>query len=263
MRRDLSLVLTYHAIREGPPPLCTAPARLARQLERLLEAGFAPTPLASLARGCEGATPGPRFAVSFDDGYRDFLDAALPVLEGLGVSSTLFVVAGEERCDLAGGAGGPLVRLDELADLAGRGVCVGSHGLGHVRLTDLDDDTLEAELRGSRRALERWSGTAVELFAYPFGAFDERVRAAAARHYAAAFTTQLAPVPARPDLHGVPRVDAYYLDSPLLAYLLDRGRPEPYLHARRWLRRVRGNEPRRPIPRRRAATRVGEVVCPP
>ena len=32
--------------------------------------------------------------VTFDDGYEDFLDAAVPTLEKLGFSATVFVVAG-------------------------------------------------------------------------------------------------------------------------------------------------------------------------
>jgi peptidoglycan/xylan/chitin deacetylase (PgdA/CDA1 family) len=32
--------------------------------------------------------------MTFDDGYEDFLDAAVPTLEKLGFSATVFVVAG-------------------------------------------------------------------------------------------------------------------------------------------------------------------------
>ncbi len=253
MSRAPALVLTYHAIGEGPAPLYTPPHRLERQIDLLLESGFEPLALTSIlgSDGDKAARPlGPRFAVTFDDGYVDFLEQALAVLESRGIPATLFAVAGEDRGPPYGGIAEPLLSFDELAEVARRGIAIGAHGLSHVRLTNLEAGALERELLGARDRLEACTGNRPDLLAYPFGAFDGRVREAAARHFRAAFTTQLAAVPPAVDAWAIPRVDACYLDSPMLRYLIGRARPELYLYVRRWLRRVRGSEPRRPIPMR-------------
>lgn len=250
MSRNPTLVVTYHAIRVGPPPLCVAPDRFARDLELFLEAGFEPHPLASVLRPDATPPARPRFCLTFDDGYRDFLEHALPALEARGLPATVFAIASDDRTGVLGGAAGALLGFDELAELARRGVAVGAHGLSHVPLTGLDAGDLERELLDAREKLEARTGAPVDLLAYPFGAFDARVRAAtAAAGFRSACTTQLAPVSAGCEPLAIPRLDAYYLRSATLRALIARGRPEPYLHVRRWLRRARGSEPRRRVPR--------------
>jgi peptidoglycan/xylan/chitin deacetylase (PgdA/CDA1 family) len=246
------LILTYHSISDGPPPLCTTADRFAEQLDFLLGAGLEPVALRdALERHASGeAPPADRFALTFDDGYRDFSRTALPLLEARSLPVTLFAVVTEERERLAGGTEAPLLELGELRELAQRGVELGAHGVAHTDLTALDDDALERELALGRQRLAELAGAPVEALAYPFGRFDERVRRAAARHFRFGVTTQLARVSASADPLALPRVDAYYLDSTLLRSGLSRGGGEAYLWARRWLRRIRGSEPRRPLPGR-------------
>jgi peptidoglycan/xylan/chitin deacetylase (PgdA/CDA1 family) len=93
---DRALIVTYHAICEGPPPLCQAPEALDEQLELLAAAGFRATPLVDVL--VDGQPLPPRaFALTFDDAYRDFADAALPILERRGVPATLFATASQQR----------------------------------------------------------------------------------------------------------------------------------------------------------------------
>ncbi len=251
MSRSLAAILAYHSISDGPPPLCVSPARFEAQLELLARAGFEALPL---ARMLDGRRLPPRcFALTFDDAYLDFAEAALPVLERRGLPVTLFATASPACERLAGGLDAPLLDLGALGDLAGRGVEIGAHSLGHRDLTSLDDAALEHELGECRRVLERATGRAVEHFAYPYGYFDARVRAAVSRHYRSACTTRLAAMPPHPDPFALPRVDAHYLRSPLLRFLVARGVPQPYLYLRRWLRVARGTE-------RRAVVAGGSAV---
>jgi len=68
---------------------------------------------------------------------------------------------------------------DALRQLATEGVAIAAHSENHPILTTLPDDELHEELRSSRAAVEREIGIDVPCFAYPSGAHDARVVAAA------------------------------------------------------------------------------------
>jgi peptidoglycan/xylan/chitin deacetylase (PgdA/CDA1 family) len=80
---------------------------------------------------------------------------------------------------------------DELAKLARAGHELGSHSATHaILLRDCAPD-LEAEVAGSRRALEAKLGLPVRSFCYPSGLYDDDARAAvAAAGYENAVTTR-------------------------------------------------------------------------
>jgi peptidoglycan/xylan/chitin deacetylase (PgdA/CDA1 family) len=65
------------------------------------------------------------------------------------------------------------LRPSEWSALVSLGMRVGAHSVSHPRLTQVDDDTLRAEVRGSVDAVGRLGGPVG--FAYPDGAYDQRV----------------------------------------------------------------------------------------
>jgi peptidoglycan/xylan/chitin deacetylase (PgdA/CDA1 family) len=223
--------------------------RFEAQLDLLVRAGFEAVSFDSIVAALEAGRelPDAVFALTFDDAYRDFADCVLPILERRGLPPMLFATTSPDRDAPPGGFVAPLLEREEFAALAERGVEIGAHSVHHSDLTALDDADLEQELLECRSVLEHWSGRPVKHFAYPFGYFDARVRAAVAKQYRSACTTQLAAVPAKADPYAIPRLDAYYLRSRPLRWLLAKGRPEPYLRVRRWLRLLRGTERRRRV----------------
>ncbi len=255
------LVLTYHSISDGPAPLCVSSERFADQLDFLVGIGLEAISLGELRARMqrEGRPPGNCFAITFDDGYRDFRENALPVLEARKLPATLFSLPPRDSARVAqsghapytvpGGTQDPVLGPDELRDVVARGVEIGGHSVSHCDLTQLDDEAIERELQESCEILESFSGRAIESFAYPFGSFDARLRSAAGRYFRSAYTTQLAAIPVDADVLAMPRIDAFYLDSPTLRRAIEAGHPEPYLTARRWLRCLRGSEPRRALAR--------------
>ena len=117
----------------------------------------------------------PRLAVTFDDGYRDVLTKAAPLLVEKKIPFTLFATTDFIR------SGSPLylneAELKELSRLPGAGI--GSHGKTHRRLTSLYDRVLKEDLAASRKNLEDLLGKPVTMLSYPHGAVDRRVRDAA------------------------------------------------------------------------------------
>jgi peptidoglycan/xylan/chitin deacetylase (PgdA/CDA1 family) len=74
--------------------MAITPANFAEQMH-VLETAFHPCSLADLVAAAEGGGMRPRtVSVTFDDGYRDNLYEAMPLLERHGVPATVFVVTG-------------------------------------------------------------------------------------------------------------------------------------------------------------------------
>jgi len=157
--------------------------------------------------------------VTFDDGYEDFLDAAVPTLEKLGFSATVFVLAGmlgSENTWEQGSGPRPRLRLlgaDGVREVSKRGMEIGSHSVTHPRLSGLDSQTLIREVEDSRQILGEIVNAPIEGFSYPYGAVDgPAVRAArkAGYVYAVATKTQV-----EGGLHDWPRTYVGEKDSPL------------------------------------------------
>lgn len=184
------LVLCYHAVSlRWPADLSVTPKAFERQLRLLKRAGY------HGATFTEAVTQRPRrrtVCVTFDDAYRSVLTLAAPALRALGWPATVYVPTdhmGTERPMVWPGIEQwlgtehepellPLDR-DELRGLLGEGWEIGSHTCSHPRLTELGDEQLAAELRGSREILRDEFAIECDSIAYPYGNVDARVVTAA------------------------------------------------------------------------------------
>jgi peptidoglycan/xylan/chitin deacetylase (PgdA/CDA1 family) len=92
------LILIYHRVAEDPIDpwrLCVSPDNFARHMEVLRRKGFKTVHVSELADAARARRlPRKTVAVSFDDGYRDNLDAARPILERYDTPATHFATAG-------------------------------------------------------------------------------------------------------------------------------------------------------------------------
>lgn len=140
-------------------------------------------------------TQRPRVMLTFDDAYEDFYSEALPLLVSLGLTATVYVVAGSigmtnDWDQRAGIRRRRIMNRDQLVEIHRSGIEIGSHSMTHPRLTAIDSKSLEREVVESKELLEDLLGSRVTSFAYPAGQVDERVRSAVARAgYTTAFTT--------------------------------------------------------------------------
>ena len=196
------LVLMYHKVARAPlatnlPSLYVAPREFDRQMGELLGAGFAHVPFGGVVPAAVAANVGRGgFGVTFDDGFRNAADHALPVLRARGLRATMFLVADRigstDTWDRAIGEP-PLPLMDdaEVRDWLAAGQDVGAHTLTHPRLTQLPPDRQRAEIFASKAKLEDRFGVPVRHFCYPYGDQDERVRALVAEAgYEAACTVE-------------------------------------------------------------------------
>ena len=242
-----ALVLTYHAIGNGPAPLFVDPALLAAQLDCIVESGATVLTVSELAAALRlDALPPRSVSLTFDDGFASVVESAAPLLAERGLRGTVFCVAGHiggvsdwasqppsaPRLPLAGAAG--------LGDLAAAGWEIGSHGVTHEPLERLSADARRRELVESRETLQQTLSVPVTAFAFAYGSIPAGSQGSLREGgYDAACTTRLAAVVAASDSLALPRVDAHYLRRPsVLAAALD-GRAAGYLTARRIAARAR------------------------
>lgn len=181
-------ILMYHRIAaDGAVAMerfRVAPDLFALQMATLHQAGYRTIGLgdwvSAMAR--QEPVPGKPVIITFDDGYRDFLTAAMPVLGTHGFSATVFLVAdrigGTADWDAGYGEPASLLLWEELRTLQDAGMEFGCHSSAHrpmtgMRLPELAEDTV----RG-RAILEEGLATPVKALAYPYGAVNEFVRRA-------------------------------------------------------------------------------------
>lgn len=133
--------------------------------------------------------------LTFDDGYRDNLESACPVLEETEVPGCVFVATGfVGRSNEWSGpefARRPMLGWEDVVALNARGVSVGGHSVSHARLPDLPHPRVREEVEGCKRELEQRLGISVDAFAYPYGLFSPAVcDAVRGAGYRVAFSTR-------------------------------------------------------------------------
>ena len=242
-----AVILTYHAIDDGPPPLCVDPKTFRAHLEAIGRTGAEVLTVSELVEALGGDEPPERaVAITFDDGLLSVVREAAPMLHARGMPATVFAVAGhlgrenDWPSQLPGAPRRPLADAEALAALVDEGWEVGSHGYGHAPLSEADDALLERELVASRHKLETVVEAPVTSYAFPYGALPDAAGLDAVRSaYSAACTTELRTVPSNPDPLALPRVDVHYVRRPELIERALHGYLDAYLWTRGLGARVR------------------------
>lgn len=215
-------VLAYHKITSFElGGTWVTPARFAAQIDSLLGAGYRfideETFLETLQGGRAGSAR--EVLLTFDDGYRDVLRHAAPVLRRRGIPALLFLVSDfvgrENEWELClPGRRSRHLDWDEVRELTGAGFAVGSHTCTHRDLRRLPIEVVRAELRDSRSVIEEHVGSPVRSLSYPFGLTTPPVvREAERAGYRAAFTMYPAGPNRRIEPYELRREGVYVIDT--------------------------------------------------
>jgi peptidoglycan/xylan/chitin deacetylase (PgdA/CDA1 family) len=239
-------ILLYHAIDDRADPRfatwAVPPAAFAEHMDLLGGLGYTTLTVGDyVARALDGRGPLPArpALVTFDDGFADFHDAALPILSERGMTATVFVAT-----DYVGMTSGwlrragegerPMLTWDQVAALPDAGIECGGHSASHVQLDRVRPAVVAAEVTRCTAALERVLGR-VTSFAYPHGYYQRDVqrRVGAAGYQAAcAVGDRLFAPPG--DRYALPRIIIRRgLDTAQLERVLDGPARRPHGAARR------------------------------
>ena len=207
-------VLYYHHIACPPegtpsPDYWTCPDQFEAQLSYLADAGWTAVTADQLAAwyAARICPPAKVFVASFDDGDLDAYSNAAPILEGLGMRGTFFIIAGRD------GTQGTMTNA-QVADLAARGHTIGNHTLDHDNLRKLDPTELRHQIEGAQQVLQQVLGYRPQTFAYPYGRFtDAVVQAVAESGFDLGFTVRAGAIESTTDPMLSKRIEVGPLDS--------------------------------------------------
>ena len=173
-------ILMYHQIQRPPlrghnRGLCVSPGLFRAQIRELASAGYSSASLDDLPLKDDAR----RIVVTFDDGFLNTLENALPVLQQHRWSAIQFLVADRQTnaWDVPpGGKPAPLMNDDHVREWLAAGQEIGAHTLTHPHLTQIPPTQAREEIFSSKKSLEDRFQIPVRHFCYPYGDQDDEIR---------------------------------------------------------------------------------------
>lgn len=181
-------ILLYHHIAVKTPqnPYFVSPETLTKQFQWLCENHYSVISLPALTKALQDKTPLPEHSVvlTFDDGDKDQVTNALPILKQFGYTATFYIITGHLH-------DAPYMDEADVRLLHDSGMTVASHTVTHPNLARMAGTHLREELSQSKQVLESIVHTPVTDIAYPGGAFSSMVEEEAKKvGYVSATTTR-------------------------------------------------------------------------
>jgi peptidoglycan/xylan/chitin deacetylase (PgdA/CDA1 family) len=170
------MVIFYHRVADESPNDWTISSSQFRAEVDWLETNFDLVSLDEAQRRVQQGNKRPSVSITFDDGYAENCDEALPLLISRNIPCTYFVTSHYVQTgepfphDVA--LGKPLApnTLKQLASLTDAGISIGGHTRTHADLGKISDESqLHDEIVGGRDELERSLGIKIRHFAFPYG----------------------------------------------------------------------------------------------
>lgn len=208
-------ILCYHKVGDESNEgrfLNVHPDRLRSHVRYFLRRGYRAVAARDLANA---VWPNRTFCLTFDDAYVSTVANGLPVLQDLGVTASLFAVAGLVGKTSAwdGERAAPLATWEHLLEAHRLGFEIGNHTWSHPFLAELDQSGVAGEISDCQEELER-RGLSPLSIAYPYGSWQPACSEAASGT-GLAVGLILGKRPARPtdNRFQLPRVVLGYGDS--------------------------------------------------
>jgi peptidoglycan/xylan/chitin deacetylase (PgdA/CDA1 family) len=174
-------ILFYHRVSDDRDELAVSPHSFRRQMDHLATEAYRVVDVVEAGKLLDDGRPAARtVGLSFDDGFLDVAEEALPILAERGFHATVFVAPAVVDGWAKFGwyrSQPPLLGWDEIVELDREGtLSFEAHSLTHPNLLTLRDAAAREEIAGSKASLEARLGRPVRAFSYPSGLFGLRER---------------------------------------------------------------------------------------
>ncbi|MEZ0392679.1 MAG: polysaccharide deacetylase family protein [Pseudobdellovibrionaceae bacterium] len=182
-------ILMYHKVPLQPLQsqhrIFVTQAVFKKQLQYLRRKGFHSLTFKELFQFWMGETPLELFPkkpllLTFDDGYKDNLEIAEPLLKLFRFRATIFLLGNHQILENTWDANtgekpAPLMSLEEKQRLSPAVWEIGSHGFDHLHLPEVSEEKAFEEIQKSKTVLEKDLSTQIYCFAYPFGSTNQKI----------------------------------------------------------------------------------------
>lgn len=180
-------ILAYHSVDNSGSFISISPGQFESQMQYLAGRQYRSLLLKDFIRhACAGKRPPARsFILVFDDGFKNNYEIAFPILRRYGFTATIFLVT-----QFVGSTSSwikkysapvyPLLTWTEIETMQAYGIDFQLHSNTHPDLTHLATGEIAEEIERCKQQLEAKLNSQAELFCYPYGKFDSRVKKAVA-----------------------------------------------------------------------------------
>lgn len=204
-------VLLYHSISNDNSPMSLNINFFENQMRYLKNNGFETVDFNEIDPNLKSKK---QIIITFDDGYKDILNNALPILKKYNFKATSFFVT-----NLIGQNNSwdvkkksykkkEIMNPSDILQWISSGMHIGSHSHNHVDLTKISEEKLLYELEFSKKFLEDKFDNKNNIFCYPYGKVNENVHYHTKKFYSKAVTTNRSRYSLkRHNTHLIPRID--------------------------------------------------------
>jgi poly-beta-1,6-N-acetyl-D-glucosamine N-deacetylase len=172
---NAATVLQYHHVSESMPrETSVTPAEFKSHMQMLADSGRQVVSLQRLLALLRTNQPIPEdwTAITFDDGFRNIIEQADPVLKAHGFAYAIFVNPGTIDLNLPS-----MLDWEQLRKLKSEGVLIGNHSMSHHYLVREPyrgkKDAAIQDILAAQKRLEQEKVSTEKVFAYPYGEFDK------------------------------------------------------------------------------------------
>jgi peptidoglycan/xylan/chitin deacetylase (PgdA/CDA1 family) len=183
MPKKVIPILMYHSIESMPKStvmrsLHVSPRSFKIQMWLLNKLGYKGLSMRELTPYIEGEKTGKVVGITFDDGYRNNLINAAPILNQYNFTATCYLVSerigSSNTWDIDKGiTQRPLMTHSEIQEWINTGLDIGAHTLTHPLLEELSEQESKKEIHNCKIKLEQMFNLPIKDFCYPFGRFNE------------------------------------------------------------------------------------------
>lgn len=202
-------VLTYHSISNKKSNVSLGISEFEKQIKFLKENQFK-----SIFFDEINLNEKKQIIITFDDGYKDILINALPILRKYNYKAICYIVAKnigstnswDDKRDNFKQL--ELMNKFDLMEWASYNMILGSHSYSHRDLTILNNKDIDDELLISKDILENIISKKIQDFSYPYGKANLFISKKVAKYYNSAVTVNRSRFkPVNHNFHLIPRVD--------------------------------------------------------
>lgn len=177
----------YHSISDRAQPrfrrFALSPVHFAEQMAFLAHHNYTTLTVSQYiyARTIGAALTGPFVVLTFDDGYADFYEEALPVLQRYSLVATLYISTAyvndaSRFLQHEQESHRPMLAWEQLRKISASNIECGAHSHRHLQLDVIPETIARAEITRSKRILEEKLGRTIKSFAYPYGYYRPAVQ---------------------------------------------------------------------------------------